>query len=233
MSTTQQYLIFGLITLLYVITLGIFFYRLKYVTKVKFELWGILIILDILFPIFTKLIFSLVLKSFSEQSTVFLTSSIFLIVEMVFLIILLSNQLKIQDNVKWSIMAFFLTLWVVELFLRTSKLSVEIISVDRFRITPICFRMFVVGSIVLYFIQLYTTQQFRYFSKNPNVWISIGWLLFYTITATSFFPDIRFNSQTTKETFVDIQVVATGVASIFYSLAFWKSKEWCNMRFLN
>jgi hypothetical protein len=196
--------------------IALFFYHLKYIKATKIGLWGVVLTMDILFPLFDALM-SHILK-IPYESVLFFSTELLDFMAFGITLILFSEHNKIL----WAIFAIFVCIWISELNAHLPLTGIKIF--DTLRYTSLFVCMVVVMGVLVYWLGLFRKNAI-FFLKDPFFWITLGWFVFYLLTSTTYMP-ITKNSDFVKTVIIGDVSLAGVLANICYGIGFWKSKDW-------
>ncbi len=206
-----------------------FFMRYKYVLKTNIRFWGVFLLTDPVMLLVSVFFFQFVFKSNELKDSYFLFSNLLRLFEFGFLIYIFQANMKINRFVIQIIVIIFLLIWSIEFFvwsIHPSSTSPNIQHIDRLHITPVFLGFLVISGVWIYLFNLYKNSLIPY-KRIPFFWVSLGWLLYYSVSITTFFEELNFiTNPKIRYAILALLAIAQFTSSIFYGIGFWKTKDW-------
>jgi hypothetical protein len=201
------------------VTVAIFFYHLKSVKQYGLLLWGIFLLLEVIFIGLAGIIQAIFLKNVPLEDALALVSNILLLFYVAITLLIYHKFNPLQPIVLVGSFVIFLIMWFIE-FANSYSPQVELLD------TTLIFSKVVIVTLVwLYLFDLYLKPHLKY-TDIPFFWIAVGWLLFASISAVTCIPEIVHAANWSKDAIGSIMVIAEIISLVLYSIGFWKTKEW-------
>lgn len=211
----------GIALALYIPFLILFFVRLPYIRQANVLLWGIAMLINILFMGMATI--TAALLGLRQQHNAYLFSNVLLVSDMGLWLLQYRQHKPVSDRILWTIFGLFFVIWCGEFAFNIQQNG--LLHIDRLRIAGLFIHVVIVIGSWLYLIDLFRTP-FVPYRRNPFFWLILGWLFYYTVTSTTLFTGIADPSQEPVLLLYDWTALAETISTSLYMIGFWKTKGW-------
>lgn len=211
--------IYSIMQLLNVVCVGIFIYRLKYSKQYGVLIWGTFLFSSLIFEGVVDISHKFFLASFSKKECMMLFVNVLMIFELGIVLWLFAKFKKVAPIYPLFIFMVFMAIWLVEFFVNGAS------GVVSFRTAQTFSQVLTVVLSAWYLFELYTNP-FTGYSNTPFFWIVMGLLFSSTICSILFIPAVAQLDEWSKGIIGLITGISQLLSLIFYSIGFWKTKNW-------
>jgi hypothetical protein len=191
------------------------FYRLKYIKQYGLTLWGVSLLLNLIFPMLAEGS-HLFLPQIDRGVCFSIFTNTLLLIDFSIVLLLFYKFRPTNSNILIGVLILFLVIWLVEF----AQKGVT----EEFKQTTVFTEVLIVALVWIYLFDLYANAKTP-FVMIPFFWIVLGWLSSNTISSVLSIPQLAAK---TSEESQDVLTMITGLsqiaASVFYCIGFWKTK---------
>jgi hypothetical protein len=191
------------------------FYRLKYIKQYGLTLWGVSLLLNLIFPMLAEGS-HLFLPQIDRVACFSIFTNTLLLIDFSIVLLLFYKFRPTNSNILIGVLILFLAIWLVEF----AQKGVT----EEFKQTTVFMEVLIVALVWIYLFDLYAKSKTP-FVMIPFFWIVLGWLSSNTISSVLSIPQLAAK---TSEESQDVLTMITGLsqiaASVFYCIGFWKTK---------
>ena len=214
MNLTQSLVIIAVI-LSSLTAIVILFYRIKYIKEYGLTLWGVSLLLNLIFPMLAE-----GSHFFLPQIDKMVCYSIFtntlLLIDLSIVLLLFYKFRPTNPKILVGVFMVFLAVWLVEFAQKGAT--------EELKQTTVFTEVLIVALVWVYLFDLYSRPNTSY-AQMPFFWIVLGWLSANTISSVLSIPQL---AQKTDEESQNVLTIITGLsqiaASVFFAIGFWKTK---------
>jgi hypothetical protein len=193
----------------------ILFYRLKFIKQYGLTLWGVSLLLNLIFPMLAEGS-HLLLPQIAQSVCFSIFTNTLLLIDFSIVLLLFNRFRPIDYRFLVGILVVFLAIWLVEF----AQKGVA----EEFKQTTVFMEVIIVALVWVYLFDLYSKPNVPYV-QIPFFWIALGWLSANTISSVLSIPQLAAK---TSEENQNVLTIITGLsqiaASVFYCIGFWKTK---------
>jgi hypothetical protein len=193
----------------------ILFYRLKFIKQYGLTLWGVSLLLNLIFPMLAEGS-HLLLPQIAQSVCFSIFTNTLLLIDFSIVLLLFHRFRPTDYRFLVGILVVFLTIWLVEF----AQKGVT----EEFKQTTVFTEVLIVALVWVYLFDLYSRPHVLY-AQIPFFWIALGWLSANTISSVLSIPQLAVK---TDEESQNVLTIITGLsqiaASVFYCIGFWKTK---------
>jgi hypothetical protein len=194
-------------------------YRLPYSKQYGIFIWGVFLVTNLIFTSLAIFSHQFFLSSVSVKDCLVLFENVLMIFEVGALLWLFSKFKKIELIYPLIVFVIFMAIWLVEFAINGVSGTVG------FRTTEVFLQVLIVALCWWYLLELYT-KSFTSYANIPFFWVVMGLLVSSTISSVLFIPAVAQSGEWNREIIMVITGISQLLSLIFYSVGFWKTKNW-------